>query len=313
MRTIRSIAVVLLTATASVAIMPTPSFAQIGLSIQVNIAPPALPVYVQPPIPAPGYLWTPGYWGWNGADYYWVPGTWVLPPAVGVLWTPGYWGFANGVYGFNAGYWGPHVGFYGGVSYGFGYTGVGFAGGYWNNGAFNYNSSVTNIGGAHITNVYNKTVVENHTTNNVSYNGGPGGTTAKPTPEELAAAKEPHTPPTGAQESHQKAASTNKALFSKNNHGKPPIAATERPGEFKGAGHEKEAASPKGGETKDLKPAPDKTSPKIEHKAQAPHAVEHEAQAPHAAHMQPMVRPRPGAPRPHPAGPARRAPPPRRH
>ena len=49
----------------------------------------------------------------------------------GVLWTPGYWGFVGGVYAFHAGYWGPHVGFYGGVNYGFGYGGVGFAGGRW--------------------------------------------------------------------------------------------------------------------------------------------------------------------------------------
>src|SRR5271154_4647835 len=56
--------------------------------------PPPLPVYEQPPIPAPGYLWTPGYWGWASAGYYWVPGTWVEPPTVGFLWTPGYWGFA---------------------------------------------------------------------------------------------------------------------------------------------------------------------------------------------------------------------------
>jgi predicted patatin/cPLA2 family phospholipase len=24
-------------------------------------------------------------------DYYWVPGTWVLPPEVGLRWTPPYW------------------------------------------------------------------------------------------------------------------------------------------------------------------------------------------------------------------------------
>ena len=48
----------------------------------------------------------------------------VEPPAVGLLWTPGYWGFNNGIYAFNRGYWGPHVGFYGGINYGFGYTQV---------------------------------------------------------------------------------------------------------------------------------------------------------------------------------------------
>jgi WXXGXW repeat (2 copies) len=60
-----------------------------------NIPPPPLPVYDQPPIPGPGYLWTPGYWDWSddADDYYWVPGTWVEPPEPGYLWTPGYWRF----------------------------------------------------------------------------------------------------------------------------------------------------------------------------------------------------------------------------
>jgi hypothetical protein len=68
----------------------------IGIGVSVHIAPPALPVYVQPPLPAPGYLWTPGYWSYGDAGYYWVPGVWVQPPSVGVLWTPGYWGFEGG-------------------------------------------------------------------------------------------------------------------------------------------------------------------------------------------------------------------------
>jgi hypothetical protein len=90
-----------------------------GVSLSVNIAPPVLPVYVQPPCPTEGYLWTPGYWSWDpDYGYYWVPGTWVEPPQAGLLWTPGYWGYNNGAYGWNAGYWGDTVGFYGGVNYG---------------------------------------------------------------------------------------------------------------------------------------------------------------------------------------------------
>src|SRR5271155_3531500 len=110
-------------------VVPVVSMAQVGINVSVNLAPPELPVYDQPPIPAPGYLWTPGYWSWNNEDYYWVPGTWVEPPQPGLLWTPGYWAFNDGVYGFRQGYWGEQVGFYGGVNYGFGYVGVGFAGG----------------------------------------------------------------------------------------------------------------------------------------------------------------------------------------
>src|ERR1700728_1941401 len=83
------------------------ALAQIGIS--VNFAPPALPVYEQPPCPAEGYIWTPGYWAWDAddADYYWVPGTWVLAPEVGFLWTPAWWGWSGGAYLFHAGWWGP--------------------------------------------------------------------------------------------------------------------------------------------------------------------------------------------------------------
>ena len=153
---------------------PAPAYAQDDAGIAVDVAPPPLPVYDQPPIPAPGYIWTPGYWAWNDdTGYYWVPGTWVLPPEPALLWTPGYWGWNDGVYAFHQGYWGPEVGYYGGVSYGHGYTGDGYEGGYWRGGAFFYNRTVNNISNVQINNVYNKTVVVNNVTN-VSYNGGAG-------------------------------------------------------------------------------------------------------------------------------------------
>ncbi len=110
--------------------IPASSQAQIAVGISVHIGPPALPVYAQPMCPGMGYLWTPGYWAYGPDGYYWVPGTWVLAP-VGLLWTPGYWGWGGGAFAWHAGYWGPHVGFYGGINYGFGYGGVGFVGGRW--------------------------------------------------------------------------------------------------------------------------------------------------------------------------------------
>ena len=217
--------------------VPAPvAHAQIGVGLSITIAPPILPVYVQPPIPAPGYLWTPGYWAYGDAGYYWVPGTWVQPPAVGLLWTPGYWGWNNGIYAWNGGYWGPHVGFYGGVNYGFGYGGVGYLGGRWNNGAFAYNSSVNNFGNTHITNVYNQNVVNNTTINRVSYNGGTGGVAARPTAQETAAAQERHVPPTAVQTQHVQTAATNPALRASTNNGQPAIAATSRPNVFSGPG-----------------------------------------------------------------------------
>jgi hypothetical protein len=214
----------------------SPARAQIDVDVSVDVAPPPLPVYDQPPIPASGYIWTPGYWAWDDATgYYWVPGTWVLPPEPELLWTPGYWGWDNGAYLFHGGYWGPQIGFYGGVPYGFGYTGDGYEGGYWRGGAFFYNRTVNNIANVAISNVFNKVVVMNNT-RNVSYNGGAGGIEARPTPEQLAAANEHHVGATAEQTQHMQAAARDPALSLNNNHGHPTIAATVHPGQLSGAG-----------------------------------------------------------------------------
>src|SRR5476649_31555 len=120
--------------------------AQVSIGISVQIAPPELPVYVQPACPEDGYLWQPGYWAYDDNDgYYWVPGVWVAPPDPGLLWTPCYWGFEGGAYGFHMGYWGASVGFYGGINYGYGYGGYGFGGGRWDGGRFQYNTAVVNV------------------------------------------------------------------------------------------------------------------------------------------------------------------------
>ena len=214
----------------------SPALAQVDIAISVDVEPPPLPVYDQPPIPEPGYLWVPGYWAWDDdTGYYWVPGTWVLPPEPALLWTPGYWGWNDGVYVFHEGYWGPQIGFYGGVAYGFSYDGVGYEGGYWRDGAFFYNRSVNNISNVLITNVYNKTVVVNNVTN-VSYNGGTGGTTAQPTAQQIAAANEHHVAATAAQTQNVQAAAKDPALSLNHNQGHPTVAATTHAAQFGGAG-----------------------------------------------------------------------------
>src|SRR5215471_4738211 len=207
------------------------SYGQIAVGISVRLAPPPLPVYAQPICPGPGFIWTPGYWAWNDdGGYYWVPGTWVVAP-VGMLWTPGYWGWSSGFYVWHAGYWGPHVGFYGGINYGFGYGGLGFAGGEWRGGSFYYNRSVTNVSVTNVTNVYNKTVIVNNTST-TSFNGGNGGVQARPTAQEEAFSRERHSAPLSAQNQHEHAAAANRENFASQNHGRPSVAATARPGDF---------------------------------------------------------------------------------
>ena len=185
----------------------TAAFSQVFVGISVRTAPPPLPVYVQPMCPTPGYMWTPGYWAYGPSGYYWVQGVWVAPPRVGLLWTPGYWGFAGGAYGWHPGYWGEHVGYYGGVHYGFGYGGVGFGGGMWRGGVFRYNTAVVRVNTTVIHNTYiDRTVINNRMVNNrYSYNG-PGGVMARPSAREQAYMHEQHFQPTARQTAFHNAA-----------------------------------------------------------------------------------------------------------
>ena len=211
------------------AVIAIPEIAVAQISVSITLAPPALPVYEQPVLAEEGGIWTPGYWDYDEGNYFWVPGTWVQPPAVGLLWTPGYWGWGNGGYAFNAGYWGTSVGFYGGINYGFGYFGQGYEGGHWQGDHFYYNTAVSHVNVTNIHNTYTQTVVNNMTINRVSFNGGKGGITARPTSAEQAAARAPHQAATAVQVQHRQAAMSDRTFSASVNHGKPPVAATARP------------------------------------------------------------------------------------
>jgi YXWGXW repeat-containing protein len=196
------------------------AFAQEGVSI--NIAPPTLPTLEQPPCPADGYIWTPGYWAYGAGGYYWVPGAWVWPPQIGLLWTPPWWGFNNGAYVFHAGYWGPSVGYYGGINYGHGYFGHDYWGGRWEGNVFRYNTAVTRVD----TNVVQKTFVDESVlkkepkTSRAGFNG-PNGVKAEPNAEEKEAEEHRKTPPSYEQVAQQEAASKNRNLHASVNNGTP--------------------------------------------------------------------------------------------
>lgn len=213
----------------ALALCALPASAFAGVFISVNLAPPVLPVYTQPPCPGDGYLWTPGHWAYGPAGYYWVPGVWVRPPRVGLLWTPGYWAFGTGVYVWHPGYWGPHVGFYGGVNYGFGYTGVGFGGGYWRGGFFHYNTAVVSVDRVYVHNTYiDRTVIRNTTViNHASFNGR-GGIEARPTRTDEMAMHEQHFGRTPEQTEHFQAAGSDHTELASFNHGRPETAAMNR-------------------------------------------------------------------------------------
>jgi hypothetical protein len=210
-----------------------PSYAAEGTAVEDDVAdspPPPIPVYEQPYAPAPNEIWQPGYWAFGPYGYFWVPGTWVPAPQPDYLWTPGYWAWDGGRFHWNQGYWAPEVGFYGGINYGAGYYGDGYDGGRWSNGTFNYNTYVTRVDINIVHTVYvDRTVYVDATPTRVSYNGGPSGLQARPTPQQLSAANEHHLGLTPVQRQHILTAAQDRRLLATVNHSQPPVLAVVRP------------------------------------------------------------------------------------
>lgn len=96
--TIRSLSLSLLLAASAFA---APAYAQFNVSI--NIAPPA-PQYEIVPAISPGYVWAPGYWGWNNDRYIWVRGR-PIAQRVGFRWEPDRWDERNRNFVRTAGHW----------------------------------------------------------------------------------------------------------------------------------------------------------------------------------------------------------------
>ena len=178
-------------------------------------------------------MWVPGYWAYGDDGYYWIPGTWVPAPYEGALWTPPYWGWEGGFYIFHPGYWGRHVGYYGGVNYGFGYMGVGFVGGMWRGHNFEYNRAVMRVDERRIHNTYeDRTIVNRYTIPNdrrVAFSGGRDGIHHDPRPEERMADRDQHVRETSFQQQHETAARSDRSLYVKNNGGHPGSVAVQRP------------------------------------------------------------------------------------
>jgi hypothetical protein len=203
---------------------------------KIKTAPPPIPSYAQPALLEEGYLWMPGFWARREdvRDYYWVPGTWVKPPREGLLWTPPYWSRVDGGYVFHAGFWAEAAGFYGGIDYGYGYTGDGYQGGRWDNGTFFYNRAANNLGSLNIAHVYDQPIAATDQSARVSFNGGSLGTKARPTAEQERLARGRNVAPTAEQQQHFDMAAKDRSLYSKLNRYEPGIAATSHAGVLDG-------------------------------------------------------------------------------
>jgi len=83
-------------------IVAVPARAQISAQIVIGTPPPA-PVMVAPP-PRAGYVWAPGFWGWEHGRHVWHDGYWMAarPDADFV---PAQWVQVRGGWRFVPGHW----------------------------------------------------------------------------------------------------------------------------------------------------------------------------------------------------------------
>jgi len=72
-----------------------------GPAVIVAPPPPAAAVI---PAPHAGWVWTPGYWRWNGARYVWIEGIWVRARP-GYRYVPAHWRPGRGGWIFVPGEW----------------------------------------------------------------------------------------------------------------------------------------------------------------------------------------------------------------
>lgn len=98
-RKVAAVAVLLLGAAA----LSAPASSHAGVSIDVDIAPPAARVEVMPAARA-GFVWVPGFWEWRGHRHFWVAGHW-MPERRGFHWVPAHWEPRGPRWHFEEGHW----------------------------------------------------------------------------------------------------------------------------------------------------------------------------------------------------------------
>ena len=82
-------------------------YARPAPGVAVVVAPPA-PQEVAEPAPRTGYVWTAGYWSWNGNQYVWIRGRWRAERP-GYHWVRANYVQVNGGWQFVRGHWEPNA------------------------------------------------------------------------------------------------------------------------------------------------------------------------------------------------------------
>lgn len=73
--------------------------------VVVTRPPPAVRVERVTTSPGAQYVWTRGYWRWTGADYVWVPGSYIVRPRTTAVWVDNRWERRSSGWVFVAGHW----------------------------------------------------------------------------------------------------------------------------------------------------------------------------------------------------------------
>jgi hypothetical protein len=85
---------------------PLTGFAQpTELRIYVETAPPPAKVTAPPTEAKVGYVWSDGYWAWNGKAYEWTEGSFVQIVEPAQKWVGPTWTQENDKWYFTAGHW----------------------------------------------------------------------------------------------------------------------------------------------------------------------------------------------------------------
>ena len=87
----------------TVGALVAPGVSQARVDFIVGVAPPAPRVEVVPRARV-GYVWSPGYWRWNGYRHVWVGGVWVHSRP-GWYWVPSHWTPNGPHWHYVPGYW----------------------------------------------------------------------------------------------------------------------------------------------------------------------------------------------------------------
>jgi len=91
--------------TTAVLVAPMSSFAEeVPVRIFVETAPPQAKESIPPTPTKVGYVWSSGYWSWNGKAYDWTEGSWV-EVVMEKKWVEPVWTKENDKWYFTAGHW----------------------------------------------------------------------------------------------------------------------------------------------------------------------------------------------------------------